>query len=63
MWPSWQCVVVVVVALFSYFPPLAGFMTHHLPVLLHLQAHIYRDRIKQNGSAIKWLWHLSSHTS
>lgn len=53
----------VVVVLFSHFSLPAGFMTHHLPVLLHLQAHICRDRIKQNGSTIKWLWHLSSHTS
>lgn len=42
----------------------AGHMTHHhLPVLLHLQAHICQAGIKQNGSAIKWLWQLSSHTS
>lgn len=51
------------VVLFSHFCLLADFMTHHLPVLLHLRAHICRDRIKQNGSAIKRLWHLSSHTS
>lgn len=48
---------------FPTFCLLADFMTHHLPVLLHLRAHICRDRIKQNGSAIKRLWHLSSHTS
>lgn len=42
----------------------AGHMTHHhLPVLPHLQAHICQAGIKQNGSAIKWLWQLSSHTS
>ncbi len=51
------------VCLFSQFSLLAGFMTHQLPVLLHLQAHIFRSGIKQNGSVIKRLWQLSSHTS
>lgn len=45
------------------FSPLGNYMTHRLPVLLHLQAHICLARIKQNGSTIKWLWQLSSHTS
>ncbi len=61
---TWLCVCFLLLFfLFSQFPLLACNMTHHLSVLLHLQAHICRARIKQNGRAIKWLWQLSSHTS